>query len=251
MHNISNFRDLGNIPTPQGNVKPALLYRGTPLHDLNTKILHNLQDHFNIKTVIDLRDDHEVNKKPDTTAGFEYIRLNILGKTAQVSANPLELLRSKSNSNPHDMMLDIYKTMVLDEHAQAMYREFFAVLLRSDTGVYFHCSAGKDRTGLAAAFILKVLGASDADIMKDYLLTNEMVQGKWEHRILRMMSEYNFSKDQAMRFRAFFEVHEDYLRMAQDTINAHFDGFDHYAAEVLALNPEKLALLKAKYLNQR
>src|SRR5699024_12834665 len=60
-------------------------------------------------------------------------------------------------------------------HAQAAYRKMFNVLLENDKegeSVVFHCTAGKDRTGVAAFLILSALGVSEKQIVEDYLYTN-------------------------------------------------------------------------------
>jgi len=71
-------------------------------------------------------------------------------------------------------MNDLYRSPVNDQTHR--YAELFEHLLAEDVPVVFHCTAGKDRTGFAAALVLMALGVSRDEVMKDYLLTNESFQ---------------------------------------------------------------------------
>lgn len=52
------------------------------------------------------------------------------------------------------------------------YRKFFELLLRNDGGIYFHCSAGKDRAGICAALFMLALGVGERNVMREYMLSN-------------------------------------------------------------------------------
>ena len=66
-----------------------------------------------------------------------------------------------------------YRNLVRDHRER--YLEFFGALLAADGPVLFHCSTGKDRTGVAAALLLMALGVSDADIVANYMLSKDLV----------------------------------------------------------------------------
>lgn len=51
------------------------------------------------------------------------------------------------------------------------YRKFFELLLRNDGGIYLHCSAGKDRTGICAALFMLALGVGERNVMREYMLS--------------------------------------------------------------------------------
>lgn len=69
-------------------------------------------------------------------------------------------------------MAGLYRAMMQSESALAAYRDFFDLLLAGPQTLLWHCSAGKDRAGIAAALVLCALGVSRQEIMEDYLLTN-------------------------------------------------------------------------------
>ena len=68
-------------------------------------------------------------------------------------------------------MQDTYRGFVRQNTHR--FQEFFGHLLAAQEPTVFHCTAGKDRTGFAAALVLHALGASEEEVMFDYLLTNE------------------------------------------------------------------------------
>src|SRR5690606_10951473 len=71
-------------------------------------------------------------------------------------------------------MQDTYRGFV--RRSSQRFAEFFGLLLESAEPTVFHCTAGKDRTGFAAALVLHALGATRQEVMHDYLLTNERYQ---------------------------------------------------------------------------
>ena len=68
---------------------------------------------------------------------------------------------------------NMYITFLENAVGQKGYKEFLEILVKANGAVLWHCTSGKDRTGLAAMFILSVLGVDEDTIIKDYLLTNE------------------------------------------------------------------------------
>lgn len=77
----------------------------------------------------------------------------------------------------NDYMHQIYVDMMFDNQA---FKLLVMCIEQKKLPVYFHCATGKDRTGALAMILLIVLGASDEEIMKDYLLSNESFQNKIE-----------------------------------------------------------------------
>ena len=76
------------------------------------------------------------------------------------------------------------------------YRHFFDVLLEnSDEGrsVLFHCSAGKDRTGMGAVYLLTALGVDEATIRRDYLASNKYL-APWQEKAI---SQAPITKDRS------------------------------------------------------
>jgi len=175
---IINFRDLGGHPgAGRHSVKQGLLFRGTALHNVTDDDLAKLTD-LGVGLVFDLRALSEATGRPDKLpAGAAYRRepgvpsmdevhrelLDWSVLIGQLSASEAELAQMESFQG------GIYGEMI--ERPQAFRALLGELLAQPSRPVYFHCSAGKDRTGVASAIILALLGVSRDDIMDDYLVS--------------------------------------------------------------------------------
>ena len=128
------------------------------------------------------------------------------------------------------------------------YRRMFELLLDTeDGGFLFHCSAGKDRTGFAAALILETLDVPRDTIMEDYLLTAQYYPPKGELEYLA--SKYTESRADVdlTAFQALMDTREEYLSAAYSAIEEHYDSVETYLREELGLGDAERELLKARY----
>jgi protein-tyrosine phosphatase len=112
--------------------------------------------------------------------------------------------------------------------------------------ILFHCAAGKDRTGFAAATLLRILGAPLATVMEDYLLSNQYYLNAhhWDLLLLRLLKGKQF----ASVVEGFMEVRPEYLSAGFDYIDREFDSFDDYIRNVLELTEKDIERLKSFYL---
>lgn len=165
-----NFRDLGGYRSLDGRtVRWGKLFRSDALHLMSPADADHARRQLGISTVIDLRANNEVIPEklgPLMASGVAYHHLPVIDQVryttdSRVDGDPFatlgEYLRVLREGGPH-----------------------FARLLNLLAGdVYpavFHCTAGKDRTGLAAALLLDLLGVSDDQIAEDYALTNLSIE---------------------------------------------------------------------------
>ena len=87
----------------------------------------------------------------------------------------LQLENGEKLDGIEDMMV-IYHQLAYDEYCQSQYAQFFELLTEEREGaILWHCSAGKDRVGIATALLLTFLGFDYETVMQDYLLTNQYV----------------------------------------------------------------------------
>ncbi|HET8936535.1 MAG TPA: tyrosine-protein phosphatase [Polyangiales bacterium] len=153
---VENARDLGGVALAKaGHVRAQRLFRGPPLANLSPKDCEEVAK-LGLRSVIDLRIDSEVVLKPDQACALE---------NAQLWAAPLPV--------PYNVSAADY-IAVLDARESLM--KVFE-LLGDETRypVYFHCTWGRDRTGILAAVILLALGANQDAIMEDYLESRSTV----------------------------------------------------------------------------
>ena len=221
-----NGRDLGGLSNQQGKrIKPQLLLRADDLSSLSEEdvaYLHKLPLH----TVIDFRSNIEQSKKPDILPAScqQHLHLDILSGNMQVYMQQMQ----DGTTHARDIMMDIYHDLVLNPASQEQYRQFFSVVQQSPQGsLLYHCSAGKDRTGIATAFILEALGVDRDTIMQDYLLSNPFLISKYSH----LFEAYPHAYD-------FLTVSADFLEHAWDLIQQHHGSTEQYLHEVLHIHPE-------------
>lgn len=252
MHNtIRNFRDLGGIKVAEGTVKVHKLLRGGPLSDLDQETIDTLKDEYQLKTVIDLRSDVEIESKPNMVIeGVEDIQLDIMTQ-AQQNADPKTMATKYRKEVSTEHMRGLNRIFVESPYARDKYRKFFQYLLANTEGsLYFHCSAGKDRTGFAAAQILKVLGASDEAIFKDYLQTNTLTADLVEKDLKGFKEKENLSDEQVDNIRGYMIVDQSYLQEAWDAIVEIYGDFDTYIKEGLLLSEADVETLKSIYIEK-
>ena len=132
-------------------------------------------------------------------------------------------------------MQETYRGFV--RHNTARFAEFFAHLLASDEPTVFHCTAGKDRTGFAAALLLKAVGASDDEVMHDYLLTNERL-------VLPQESRMGLSREAMV---VLWQVQPEFLRAAFEELDRAYGSLEAYFRAGLALGPAERERLRTLY----
>lgn len=257
MHrSVLNFRDLGGLRVENGTVKPHRLLRGGPLKNLSKEIETIFLNEYELKNVIDLRTLDEQDREPNVILdGVSYTHLDIIGKGVRQSADPEEMLKvaeKKNSKTSLEYMKELNDIFVRDAHAQKEYREFIQHLLNNEEGsTYFHCSAGKDRTGFAAALILKLLGASDEVVMKDYLRTNEL---NHDNRIMmrqRMLNDNpNATQEEMDNFEGYIIVRKEYISEAFNAIEEDYGTFDKYVEDVLQIDENDIAKLHEIYVDK-
>jgi protein tyrosine phosphatase (PTP) superfamily phosphohydrolase (DUF442 family) len=166
---VRNSRDLGGIPISGGTVTCDRIYRGSQLSTLGVSGCAELSN-LGIHTVIDLRTDTEAISAPAYPC---------VAEQASVVRAPLPTPYSLS---PADYIADL--------HTDASMVAAFSVLADPAAyPVYFHCIYGRDRTGVLAALLLRLLGASDVTIMSEYMRTADAGLGAAPDSLVATLSE--------------------------------------------------------------
>lgn len=162
---IHNIRDLGGHPLPGGGeTRPGVFLRGDALRGLDTAGLQALLD-GGLARILDLRSDMEVAEGPNPLAGHDgvsYRHLPIYNGLATIDA------MTKSHPGGFDMGLR-YRAALGD--CREAFAEVLSHLSEGEGTTLFHCTAGKDRTGLIAALLLLNAGVEREDVVTDYAAT--------------------------------------------------------------------------------
>ncbi|MCL2610184.1 MAG: tyrosine-protein phosphatase [Defluviitaleaceae bacterium] len=243
--NLTNFRDLGNIKTKNGQtIKKGLLLRGQVLHNLSIEDKINLE-HLKISKIIDLRRDAELELVPsDTLEGVEYKNINLMEDLFDGFTYMKDKMDTLNEETAHEQMLNFYTLLV---QAGDKYKKFFDEVLSAEGPIFFHCTHGKDRTGITATILLKILGVSDEDIYKDYLKT---IEARKEAIIIELeeFKEKGYTEDQIKGLATAFSVRRDYLECFLSLIEEKHGSFENFIKNI-GITEKDIKKLKEKFLN--
>lgn len=247
-----NFRELGGYPTTDGHItKWHRLIRTGSLARLDKNDLTVL-DKIPISLDIDLRAPDEVKKDPDQLPSqAKYYHLPVFEADETDASHSDEeiatLMQQPGNGYHH--MINVYHRMTTAPSAQQAYRQLFNLLLKNEHGaLLFHCTAGKDRTGMAAYLILSALGVDQKIIMEDYLLTNTVTQDFRNHW-LENMRNHGASEELVTNRAALASVAPDYLNTAIKDITQNYGDVKQYLTHYLGLTPNEIKDLRKLYLD--
>ncbi len=248
---IVNCRDLAGITNREGKViKPSRLLRSASLahadrHDLDT--LANMQ----IDDIVDLRTEAEKLTSPDKTVVpmKEHHYPVFHEKDLKNAAGSQAAIIYEAADDSRMFMQSVYRQMIVSEDAKKAWKNFFQLLLNAPNGVLWHCTQGKDRTGIAAVLILTALDVDEKTIIEDYMQTNRYMTHKAEvdHMTLKaLIPHHERLADQDIETYMF--AHEDFYQAAKAAAVDNWGSFEGYLREAIGLSDEDFARLKELYL---
>ena len=268
---VINFRDLGGYKNNQGrSVSWGKVYRSAQLDRLSERGIADMAA-LGIKTVVDLRFSDETASSPTIQAAVpdaeilswhdEYEsaasadKIDSGDRSNAMKRSWGESLKSRDPAQVREAMRSNYPKKLYSH--RAIYRKMLLRLASGQMPLVFHCAAGKDRTGVAAALILSLLGVSDQQIVEDYLLTQPEV-GKlmesWRAGGATGSAAYHeFQKNIALHSREviqpIFDADVVYIETLLDYVNQTYGGFYQYARQTLALSDQQIDDLSDQLLS--
>lgn len=197
---LYNFRDVGGLPlTGGGTTNNGVLFRSDALSGLTPAGIDALAA-TPIGIVVDLRTPTERTAAPDrlpTSRPMRVEQFSILegamanaatGLLGGAEAPSAELVAQALSSLPS---LDEMYTSMLQSGAVAFSEVARLIAARDDetpSAVLVHCTAGKDRTGVATALMLDAVGVERDAIISDYAVSQDNLAGTWAAGMLRMLA---------------------------------------------------------------
>jgi protein-tyrosine phosphatase len=245
-----NFRDLGGYETVDARtVRWQVLYRSGHLHKLTNIALKQLAG-LRLAQIVDFRADHESEEEPDRlpqNADIPLLKIPILDSSTQTWRDfHDELLKDNLRTvDPEQLMVNT--NVELATRFTPQMRQFIQGLFAiGGRPMLFHCAAGKDRTGFAAAILLRILGVPMKTVMEDYMLSNQYYLSSYTRRLflLRLMKGERFMRT----VRVFLEVRPSFLSAAFNAIDAAHGSFEMYVHNGLGLTRTDVEHLKHTYL---
>ena len=225
----SNFRSVG---APERALRK--LYRSDHLGALDASDAAQIRA-LGVTRVLDFRGVHERTSAACRLGGVQVHSLPIEPTIVQKLAGLVAEGHRLGAADIVAYMQDTYRGFV--RQGTPRFAEFFRHLLASDEPTVFHCTAGKDRTGFAAALLLKAVGAPDEEVWMDYLLTNDRLQ-------LPDVPRHGLSRE-AMQ--VLWRVQPEFLQAAYDEVDAQYGSLEAYFREGLGLGKAERERLRAFY----
>lgn len=245
-----NFRDLGGLHTANGDtVATGEVYRSGELFGLTDDDLDRL-GRLGIRTVVDLRTGHEMKREPDRIpSAASYVPIPFVpgGRGSAVE----RFLRTM-DPDVFPPWEDVYP-LIVAKQADVLGSLIRLVAEPGGRPLVFHCTTGKDRTGIASVLLLSILGVPWRDIETDYLRSNayllpakaEMMD-RWERELrqrgIRLDAE---ARNDLTRF---MEVKPSYLAAARDEMVARNGSVAAYIRDALGVDEATQESLRAQLL---
>lgn len=224
INKVENMRDIGGYSIGNDKiVKEGKIIRTNCVTNLEEAEIENLEQ-MGFNTVIDLRSDKEIEKKRGVFykhPKFQYNHIKINGE-------------GKIPERKEDVWLSYVEML----EGKEQIKEVFEVLQKSTGGVIYYCNAGKDRTGVVTACILKFLGVDNDDIIVDYLAT-----GVFFKKSIEKFAEREKDKD------IFPIINPNYDTMYKvlNYIDTEYGSIQNYLYDC-GLSDETLKAIKKKYI---
>ena len=262
---IVNARDLGGYTVQDGRkVRDKMLIRAAHLADATAADLDYLAA-FPVTKVIDFRKEDELKGKTDRAVpGAECFALPVdASGNAMAGATEEEkkkftgrkkfevkkvIVFAAFNEKAQKVARDMYPTLLFDPDCQHQFAEFFRLVLATENGaVLYHCTQGKDRTGIASALLLAALGADRETIVADFDATNQVYE-KDVRKYSRRVRFWGGGDQEVAVVKAFLGCNTENFIAALDRIDREYGSLEAYLKGPMGLSEEDIRLLRERYL---
>lgn len=239
LEGASNVRDLGGYRSADGRrVIFGRVFRAASLARLTLADQRHVAA-LGLRTICDFRGRRERAHAPSALRGLPGVTVHSLPIEPRVGASLADIVAT-GQATGEDVLALLRRAYLayVNDHT-ASYRGMFQLLLRPDfTPLLFHCSAGKDRTGFAAALILTALGVGWEDVLADYLATNRL----WH-------AESEMARGLPPELAApLMRVHAELLEAAFAEIEGRYGSTEHYFEAMLGLDQASRERLRMRLL---
>lgn len=257
---IVNARDLGGLKIGNKTIRKGLLLRSGSLNEASDEDVRLLVEKYHLRRIFDFRTEAEAALQPDRIIpGAEHIFLPTLDPEmekrsgdavpAQVFLNLQEyIVRLSFNHVFQEKGRMLYPSLVRSEFSQLQYAAFLNLTLEAPEGaVLWHCSQGKDRTGIGAAFLLGALGASRETIVRDFDQSNVTYKPLVDS-LIQKVEAAGGTENETETVRAFMGVSTRNFCDTLDLIDREWGSLDAYITAQLGIDDADKAFLRQKYL---
>jgi protein-tyrosine phosphatase len=214
-----NFRDLGGYDTLDGRrTRWRVLFRADGLGELSEPDLGVMRE-LSIRTVIDLRSGGELERS----------RFNVDAHPVSFHHFPFidELPDADSWDQRPGLLGSQYKEM-LDDATPQIVSALSALVVPGALPAVFHCTAGKDRTGLLSAIVLSLAGVPESTVVADYALSGEAMERLRD----KLMRKYPDGKDVIAGLDEVFSAHPSNMVDLFEYLHERYGSMQDYASKI-------------------
>ena len=243
LNGAKNIRDLGGMPVAGGVIKQGKILRASHLNAVSDSDLDTLILKYRLRTVIDLRNAAEKKEKPDRVLpDFNYLEMPVFDSSVPGLSH-----ESKQDLNGIPDMRELYEYVMnspcLDNLADVV--RYIVKMDDDNFSVLYHCTEGKDRTGMVTALLLLVLGAGRKEILEDYLFTNT-VNKKKAVKYFLLVRIFKHNKTAAKKVYRVFLAQEEYLNEVFKAVDKI--GQENFIRNTLRLTEDEIEAFRRKVI---
>lgn len=250
-----NFRDLGGYETTDGRyVRWGLIYRSGVLTYL-TPADYAYLGQMGIRVVCDFRTRQENEAAPETwipSAHVDHVSLPIGTETAKDGSATVQ---SMISGHPTEEQLRARMSQGYSNFVSTAAPQFAAVfkqLEQDHLPLLYHCTAGKDRTGVFSALLLLTLGVPEKTVLADYALTNKYLldqpQSEGVKKLTNATGNNGLAQLTPEQRNILMAADPRYLEETLRAIDAKYGSFDNYRRQQLQVSDQDVANLRSKLL---
>jgi protein-tyrosine phosphatase len=252
MPGIQNFREVAGYLTVDGRrLKRNKLWRSATLHELDVAECLAIID-MGIHTIADFRGPDERREKPTPTelsARTHVLSWVTEGMPAANRSFRELLLQAKDPEQIRDLVARFY-LRIADDHAVQL-RDTYRAIADGRTPLLIHCAAGKDRTGVAIAILLDLLGVRRQDTLEDYEISEHLLD--WDQMSFAAALGLHDERGSAITVPPFIlkplmRSDRAYLEAALGDIEARYGSTESFCRERLGLDTQTIEALRAALL---
>ena len=241
-----NLRDIGGYATADGHVvRTGCLYRSDELHALTDADLE-VVGALGIRVVFDLRNAAERSARPNRLP-VDVELLERFSPSPNVPRTTEEQITQNELPDLDDELFAVVYIELLDRLAPELRTILERAADAPSRPLLFHCAAGKDRTGIAAAVLLGVLGVPHDLILDDYELTSTYFTPRRMDALATLLTEHGVDEE---RVRPLLEARRPVLATALRHVREQWGGFEGYARDRLAVDDDLPERLRAALLTR-
>lgn len=249
-----NFRDLGGYRAQDGRtVRYGVFYRSGELDCILSDADKALYHSLGIRYILDLRSRMESAAHPDPVpegARYECICAMRYLDGDEIDFSPAGMAKLQAELelvvSEEDSFMELYRRMAFRNPA---FQALFKAMENDETPLLFHCSAGKDRTGIGAMLILLALGVDRETAIQDYLQTNFCRQTRIEAFLKSRAAEWEHADAAGKeRLLSWEGVIRPMVEATLHAIEERYPSYEAYFEAEYGLDAARLAALRDRYL---